>query len=187
MKEILVVGSGHTLWDDLEHLGGWSGDWMALNYAGILVGVEREPRDKFVYGWGFDVENQAPLTHWFSVHGEIMHAWVATRRHNVQLATSPDLETHSTRGDVDRIWTLRRRGRVSSALQACEVCVGLGYDKIILAGVPMDDGPHFYGRPHEVTSFGKMAENWEPWLDNLEGKVYPISGNLVNVLGQRYL
>lgn len=187
MKPILLVGSGHTLWDDLELLDGWEGDWMALNYAGCLVAIERKPREQFVFGPGYEKENQAPLTHWYSIHGDLLPHWKALRLGNPQMATSPDLMTHSVTGPVDRIWDLPKRGRVSSAFTACEACLGLGYDQIILAGIPMDGGPHFYGRPQEVTPFKNMGENWEPMLDRLQGKVYPISGNLVKILGQRWL
>jgi len=64
----------------------------------------------------------------------------------------------------------------------------MGYDEIILAGIPCDDSPRFFdppGKRHEA--FGRETV-WDEWLRAknavFDGKVKSLSGNTRTWLGE---
>jgi hypothetical protein len=64
--------------------------------------------------------------------------------------------------------------------------LALGYDKIILAGVPLDDSGHFFDIPDVRTSFNALNIKLE-WQEAdrfyLKGRVKSLSGNSAKWLG----
>ena len=72
----------------------------------------------------------------------------------------------------------------SSGLFACLVGLGMGYDEIVLAGIPMDDSGHFYDPPTtEHKYFENLLPNWRYARDEwFEGKVRSLSGYTKNLL-----
>ena len=88
---------------------------------------------------------------------------------------------------LDCIWDIERSGAGSSGLLACMIGLALGYDKIILAGVPLDDSGHFFDIPDVRTSFNALNIQLE-WKDAdqkyLKGRVKSLSGYSAKWLGE---
>lgn len=76
----------------------------------------------------------------------------------------------------------------TSALLAVGVALALGHDKVILCGVPMDGGPHFFGPPWTTGQiFGKLTLEYD-WCrardEWLGGRVRSMSGRTAEWLGK---
>ena len=80
-------------------------------------------------------------------------------------------------------------GKVStSGMYAPAVGIHLGYEKIILAGIPFDNTGHFY-RPITVPNdfygeFTKVKEKWAELRRRSKNKIRAVSGNLVECFGE---
>lgn len=139
MTSLVVCGGAHTIWDDLDALSGLRGaHWLPNTLTGGGCAV-MAVNDIGMY-LPFHVE------HWYSNHGKNLKAWQAVR----ELHFSPAKRLHTTARaasnaglDVER-WDTPSSG--SSGLCACWVADALGYSEIVLCGVPLDNGPHFFDR-----------------------------------------
>lgn len=159
--KLLIHGCGRCLWDDLDKIGKWDGHRMAINYSGILMAVD------------FD--------HWISLHQEDF-PWMLYLRGRTIHGKTP---RPNFRGHVHHIgnWPGDREG--TSSLFAARVGAALGYDEIVMAGVPMDSSGHFYDPPgyDGGSDYSGTAERWRKYAPILREKVKVVSGNLVNLLG----
>lgn len=124
--KLLIVATGRGVWDDLQALGPWPGDVMAINFIGVTLPL--------------------PLTHWCSVHGEMLEP--ARRLRQTFWEKGARIHTHSVpiHGGADFIWDLAYGGGTSSLLAAM-VGLALGYEQVVLAGCPLDNSGHFYDPP----------------------------------------
>jgi hypothetical protein len=66
--------------------------------------------------------------------------------------------THSYKPPGDVVWDIHGAINGTSALLAVMVGLALGYEKIILAGVPMDGGGHLYDPPG--TESTQFTQDW---------------------------
>lgn len=146
--ELLIVGGGRCVWDDLAEIGPTSADVMCVNDIGL-----RYP---------------GHIEHWYSNHSDQVRHLVELRNlghsgktwgpkftHSVEAAPSSQL--------ADCVWPLQVRG--NSGLTAVLVALGLGYDKITVAGVPLDDSGHFLDPPegHWLQSGAKGLSGPVKW------------------------
>jgi hypothetical protein len=135
-KNLIVCGDAQCVWIDLELFGarddthpgkvrkeGW--DVMVVNKLG-----ETFP------GW---------IHHWYSNIPRVINTAIAARRDEYTREFSPSWVTHSCNVGADYRWPWGGHG--TSGLGAVLVGIGLGYDRIVLCGLPLDDGPH-NGEPH---------------------------------------
>ena len=102
------------------------------------------------------------------------------------------MHRHSISAGCEHIWPFGGHG--TSGLGACLVAIGLGYSRIVLCGMPLDDGPH-NGEPHwRRTAFASSEaagsvgadRNVHWWKANqtaFEGKVKSMSGRTKKWLG----
>lgn len=123
MSAVLILGAAACLWDDLKALGHWDGDVMAVNRAGVHYSGQ--------------------IAHWVTLHPEHLPEWIEARA----VAFGPsEFTTWCQRegDDVDNAVTdIGPYG--SSGLFAVRIALQrLGYQRVVLAGMPIDDGPHFY-------------------------------------------
>lgn len=120
----VIVGSGRDMWIDWDKVKDKGFDVMGVNVGGQFI-----PR----------------VTHLFSWHCVQISAIAAFRK---QEFYGQEFLTHSVRKypGIDWVWYLSG-GASMSGISAIDLCVLLGYENIILCGVPMDDSGYFYGRP----------------------------------------
>jgi hypothetical protein len=144
---LLIVGGARGVWEDLSRFLGcelhdvqrkllkWSlnrheNTIMAVNEIGLYLHAE--------------------VRHWTSLHTDHLITRVKLRR---QLKLPPDrVMTHSHKpcGDdglrVDYVWPLLNAGALSG-LFAAKVGLIMGFDRIVMAGCPMDRSGMFYDPP----------------------------------------
>lgn len=173
---LLVVGSGHCLWDDLARLNslGLGGDVMAVNFASVFY--------------------PGPVHHLASLHPLNIPHWIALRwlASNIE---GPRIHTHAQEPlpGVETTWRFEcgcGTGGTSS-LFAVLVGLALGYERVILAGVPLDNLGHFYDPPGPVKRDWQKLESravnieWECARETVfHGRVKSMSGMTKAMLGE---
>lgn len=176
---LLIEGSGSSLLDDLSELGAWSGARMAINFTGVVREVE------------FD--------HWASLHPEIflwapyLRGWRSdTNDEETKYLPTYSGLFHSCRTipGVKRlnVWKLDRGG--GSGLFAVLVGLSMGYEDIVLAGMPQDNSGYFFDLPPKKRSLssshgGKSTRRaWEMMASHYDfSKVSSLSGWTKKFLG----
>lgn len=181
-KNVIVCGDARGIWDDLEAFGcrddnkfgkvrkdGW--DFMTINKI-----VELFPGD---------------IEHCYSNQPDLLHRFIAARRQEYTDCAKPK-NLHSCNQGTKWRWPWGGHG--TSGLGAVLVAVGLGYDRIVLCGLPLDDGPHNGEPPWRKTRFasseaagpvgGGMDQHWKRAKElAFDGKVRSMSGRTRDWLG----
>lgn len=166
----IVCGSARCLWDDLAAAP--AGDLVAVNYAGIFL-------------------HDTPK-HWVSIHAEAFQWMLPLRVGRVwqgdgRLQAGQGIETHAQHQciGVRHVWPAKRDG--SSGLFAARVALALGYAPVILCGIPLDRGGHFYDQPGKSTGEGNYGLYLDSWRGAAKyefgGRVFSMSGATRNLLG----
>lgn len=157
---LLIASTGWNLKEDMEKAP--SIQVMAVNHAGIFL-----PR----------------VDHWVTTHPEYLEAWKAARVAHLHALDLPKTMyiTHSHR-DADVCWDIDGKIGRTSGLIAVVVALHLGYDPIILAGMPADNGGHFY--PGPAVNYGTPADErvWREIGTRFPGRVSALGGNLADWL-----
>lgn len=159
---VVIAGSGRTLWSDLEAIGR-DFDTMAVNDA-IM---------HFPYR----------LAHAYSNAAERLPLWVGARREDLQ-ARDNVIEQHHCR-DFWRggnFWPWPGHG--TSGLNAVYTAMGLGYERIIVVGMPLDNTGHYFDPPWRGNPDYKAERRY--WLgvkEYLTGTVFGISGWIAETFG----
>lgn len=174
--ELLIIGGGRCVWDDISQLGlsipckhgqfaiEWDGDVMCINDIGM----------HFPY----------KIDHWYSNDGVQLPLWKAARRPEYK-RFKENIQLHSFMnkpGSHHWPWP----GHGGSGLNAVYTGLGLGYDEIVIAGVPSDDSGHYFDPPWVQTNFTREVASTvnspvNKWWNNainhaFEGKVSAVSG-----------
>jgi len=159
---LLIMGGARCVWDDAR---GWEGDRMAVNDIGAHY--------------------KGTLRHWCSLHPEYFPGWLKYREgHNYQ----GHVFTHSVKkvDGVQVAWHMLPTRGGSSGLFATIIACLLGYERIVLAGIPMDGQGHYFDDPAEdYSQFGRpdMIE-WAWAKENVfQGRVKSMSGKTRALLG----
>jgi len=163
---LLIMGGGRTLWADVAAAEPWPGERMAINDAGAhFHGI---------------------VSHWVTLHPEYLPGWRAYRRgHCYGEGRTPVCHAARVAEGVDVAWPMENLGG-TSGLFACYVGLMLGYDRIVLAGVPMDNAGHYFDPPRVATDFEAegTAEVWQQARDRIfHGRVTSLSGRTREWLG----
>lgn len=133
---LVICADSECIWDDLEAFG--------CRDDGGLGGVRKE-------GWDFMTVNKmvevlpGKIDHCYSNSPECLRRFIAARRDEYALEFGGPRHAHSIRSGCENVWPFGGHG--TSGLGACLVAVGLGYHRIVLCGMPLDDGPH-NGQPY---------------------------------------
>lgn len=155
---LLVVGTGPTLWEDLER-------WDRM----------QPPRHHIA------VVNQAgailkrPIQHWATYHPEDLAKRMRQRKSLVGHGAKNErflVHSHVDHPLVDRVWN-HELPPGSSAHLAVRVGLGLGYRLVVLAGVPLT-GHHFE----------HFSRGWHHSAPDFRGKVSSFSGYTAELLGE---
>lgn len=161
----MVIGGGKDMWSDLDKANTLckSADRMCVNFSAAHVPQR--------------------VDHLFSYHRNVIGHIKAIR-----MDEFPDdksiVHCMSEGYRVDHIWGIQPRSSFSGLL-AAQICLLLGYRRIILCGVPMDDSGYFYLN-HTTASLGdeqrlveiKNAYNWG------KGMIRSFSGRTKEILGE---
>ena len=167
--DLLIMGSAACLWDDLsryDHLH--YGDRMAVNYA-LVHYMER-------------------LDHGVTLHADFMYGLAFKQFFLGAHKGWPVIQTHAHMPNhaVKHVWPLTRDGG-TSGLFGVLIGLLLGYERIILAGSPVDDSPSFYyPYSHPDVSYGRQVihDEWQRAIQGcFGGKVKSLSGNTKIWLG----
>jgi hypothetical protein len=162
-------------------LGGAECVWRDVNGALALF----EP-DAFAAVNDIGTQWEGPLDIWATLHHEKMGAWRAERRRRGFRPAHIHIGIEDQLG-IDRVEDYRWPGMNasgSSGLYAVKLLMARGFDRIVLAGVPMTAaGAHFFNSSpwSEVHSF---TAAWREQLPRLRGCVKSMSGFTREILGE---
>lgn len=167
---LVIAGGGRSVLPDMERIGNWGddADWMAINDVGMFL-----PR----------------VDHWFSIHGECFPEWANVRRLNHDCH---DIKYHSKQGSktVCIEWPILPNWGPLGGQAACLVALALGYDEIVLCGVPGDDSGHFYpahNRRGQKTNrdFGEYDAAYKQIKLFSGGRIRSMSGKTKDIFGDQ--
>lgn len=183
--KLLIVGGARCVWDDLSQVNVTHYDVMCINDIGVHLPV-----------W---------IEHWYSNHADCLPWWKTCRAFHygdVLSREKPDLfKMHSCFGgkikwpsdEMARVVKWPWPGHGSSGLNAAYTGLGLGYENILLAGLPYDNDGHYFDAPegHSILNernkwikFAGFRKLWEQARDHIfEGRVRSLSGVTKDVLG----
>lgn len=177
----VVLGSARCIWEDMEKIDFTKAEVIAINdmimhYKGVLHhAVSLHPEEPPLW-------KQLRWTNGCDSGGHIYthsHRFPSHIKH-------PNGEFKAEHG-LDFIWVLEGGRGGSSGLFACMVGLALGYDKIILAGIPIDGTGHFFDPPGKVVNqfLGQnIKEEWDNAnLNYFKGRVKSMSGRTKEWLG----
>jgi hypothetical protein len=182
-KGLIVAGDAACLWADLEAFGarrdvgrgsvgkcGW--DIMTVNKV-----VEVMP---------------ANIEHIYSNEPGLLAKFCAARRNEYVKEFESPRHSHSCKPGARWEWPYQGHG--TSALGATIAGIGMGYDAVVLCGIPLDDGPHNGEPPWRKCRFksaeaaGNVETGWNRYWERaakiaFKGKVKSMSGRTREWLG----
>jgi hypothetical protein len=165
---LIILGSAEGVWKDYEKARKIARqfDVMVINFTTLFY--------------------TKPITHLVSLH----HNYLSPLREIRQkvFPAFPHFHTHSNRPDkeVDFIWQFDDYSG-SSGLFATKIALVLGYNKIILCGIPITNGRNFYHPLDYVNPIGGRPNilSWQKAKDEMfNDKVKSVSGNTKEWLGE---
>lgn len=163
---LLIMGGGSCVWDDYAKVRPWKGEIMCVNDIGQFLHDQ--------------------VAHWVTLHPEYLPGWRHYRtKHLFGRGDRPTCHSNRMAEGVDVSWAIDNSGG-SSGLFGIYVGLLLGYTEIVIAGIPMDDSPHFFDPPWYRGDLNDRA-NQLAWMDAkarvFDGKVKSLSGRTKAWLG----
>jgi hypothetical protein len=174
MTTALVCGSARCLWSDLSMVGSLEG---SATIIAVNVTAQFLPR----------------VQHIVSLHGDFPGLMRQIRAHMDVALTEhrPPIVTHSNRSapGIDRVWAFPATG--SSSLFGVRVALGLGFDRVICCGVPLDSSGRFYDDPRRPAVWDWGGGGGRPYREawsaaaatEFDGRVRSCSGWTRTLLG----
>lgn len=183
-KRLVVCGDAACVWDDLERLG------CRVDEGRGSVAKE---------GWDFLTVNKlvevfpGRVEHAYSNEPGLLNKFVEARRSEYKKEFGGPHHTHSCSGGAKWKWPFGGHG--TSGLGGTLTGLALGYDEIMLCGLPLDNGPH-NGEPHwrhcrfEASEAASPKDStgpnphWRRAIEHaFEGRVKSMSGRTREWLG----
>ena len=144
---LLVIGSGACVWEDLRHYDQQHGDQdrMAIN-------------DMIGYYPG-------RLNHGATLHSDKLPGWTFGQYHLTAKGGWPPMQVHSHQktDQVKHVWPLTRDGGVSGQFAAI-IGLLMGYSGVILAGIPCDASPRFFDPPWQMHPQMGLETVFQEWM-----------------------
>lgn len=174
MRTAIVVGSGACVWDDLDKIeaANIKGEYIVVNDMGIH--------------W------QKEAFAWASLHGENFPLW-SDRRRREGLPQIMRLITGKSAGDWEQVQKLAEvyeakfEGQVvggSSGHFAVKIALeDLGFDRVILAGIPMTITNAHFNDTRPWDECPGFLEGWRQSMPHIKGRVFSYSGWTRHMLG----
>lgn len=129
--------------------------------------------------------------HAYSNDHQSLPCWVHARRPRYRLDYKESIVMHTQKigGSLLSIWPWPGFG--TSGFNAVLTGLALGYEEIILAGIPLDDSGHYFDPPWVTTKFTKEVPTLDGELKHwaeanrvlFQGRVKSLSGRTREVLG----
>jgi hypothetical protein len=162
---VLILGIASCLEEDL----------LSLSRMILL-----DDADKIAIGLDCATRTQFNIQHVATYHSHELEAFRSRRR---AAGLNLDYVSHSHKEPADRLWPLVAPSPFSgsSSLLGSQVAVGLGYNKIILCGCPLQ-GPNYTSGKKE--RYDKFQNGWIKFAPTLlQGKVRSMNGWTAEFLG----
>lgn len=169
----VVMGCGRCVWDDLAQVDLGRHSVIAIN--------------------NMILHHKGRVHHGVSMHPEEPNLWRALRPYyqgEPSHVTTHGYRKHGKIGlsECDVVWgTIEGAGGGTSGILAVMVGLALGYDEIVLAGVPLDGDGHFYDPPAlKLNTFNSdfVKMEWVNTSNNyFQGRVKSLSGWTRELLG----
>ena len=169
-KTLLIISTAKCVWDDVEEIQPRL-EKLSIEYDTMAI-------NHMIMYW------PGNLTYGVSHHFDILQYFVAVRTYR-KLKNRPLLYGPKICKEVDCAITFVQH-IATSGMYAPAVGIHLGYEKIILTGMPFDDSGHFYDRL-PTPEFDYRTPNVKYWADLRrwgKNKVRAVSGNLVDCFGE---
>lgn len=174
MKRALIVGCAANVWDDVAKARE-IGEFDAT-YCVKLAGVH----------W------PAKFQVWVTLHPEFMDAYQAERKakgfpngYEIVAPLSGEVGEHGHKGKIDRRVSYQWPGMnasASSGIYGAKVALQDGFERVVLAGIPMDSSNHFTrGKPWG--QFASFLDGFTKSIPFLKGRVRSMSGLTKQKLG----
>ena len=126
------------------------------------------------------------VRHWVTLHPEYMPGWRTYREKHLYGQGVPAMcHSHKAKPGIDVVWPVGNLGG-TSGLFACFLGLMLGYNEIVLAGLPMTNDGHYFDPPWQRTAFQDrgVAIVWKQAQTNVfKGRVKSLSGYTKEWLG----
>lgn len=168
---LLIAGSGRCVWDDAREYfdGCFPGAVMCVNDIGMH--------------W------PTPFDHWYSNDWRMLQHWFHARRPRYRMEFDNAIRLHTCSELIGAtVWPWPGHG--SSSLNAVYTGLALGYEPIVLAGVPLDDSGHYFDPPYQTSAESKTnfhregtLKPWRQFAPYVKGQVFSMSGNSREILG----
>ena len=176
MKTALVVGCADNVWEDVQAAQ------QMHNFTDVycvkLAGVH----------W------KEPFKVWATLHPEWMDDYEAQRHakgfpngYDIVAPLAGEVGMHGKKGRITRRVSYRWKGMTSSAssgIYAAKIALDDGYDRVVLAGVPMETGGNHFTRMKPWMQRDSFIRGFEVATPFLLGKVRSMSGHTKQVLGE---
>lgn len=165
----LLVAGGRCVWEDLKETGYLS------EPSGFHVMCINDVYMHF----------PGPVNHFYSNDARFSPRWLSARRELLvrEFEGQAKLHTHSNMSGLQYKWPWPGHG--TSSLSGAYTLLALGYDEIILCGVPLDDSGHYFDPPWKKTNFSREVieqeggpRYWKNMLPLFDGKLKVMSGRL---------
>lgn len=182
MQTCLVVGSAENVWEDFfkarEKFP--DSDIMAVN---LMMMAFRKSYERGIH-----------VQHWACINPHFFYLapiYCVPKTVEMHYAQKDDYTAiYSNEGRI-KVYPApvgaRRWDEIStsgcSGLFATRVACALGYERVILCGIPMDDRPHLYDMPGADNSFFTREEVLKFWRDEKLPQVRSMSGKTKAILG----
>jgi len=123
---------------------------------------------------------------WTTLHPENLKikGWISKRINN-GFSLPEKIVAHKQADYVNNILGYKwkgSRGSGSGGLYAVKVALSLGYNKIVLCGVPMNKKPHYFDKK-AWTEYNVFVETWDEQKEVLKEFVRSMSGYTKELLG----
>ena len=172
----LVVGGAPCVWGDIAPFYSDCGGKFGGRFDVICVN-------------DIGMHFPGPVKHLYSNNNAYLDKWQKARRDSFVKTYGPIQFTHSNHvgGNVTWPWP----GSGTSSLGAVYTALALGYDKVVLAGIPLDNSGHYFEPPWRKSNFINEVPNkgdtrikyWDDAAKNVFGGcVTAQSGRLKDVL-----
>jgi hypothetical protein len=167
----MVLGSGRSIWDDLSRFNHKGYGVVAVNNMTLHY------RDQ--------------VDHSVSMHPDEPELWRKLRK--IYNCLPCELITHSPvptnqKSETDYTWYFEKGQGGTSGLFAVMLALALGYDRVVLCGMPLDDLGHFYDPPNHRDGCFRSDFIHSEWNEvnklYFNNRVKSLSGWTRNLLGE---
>lgn len=166
MKSAIVLGGAPGVWEEAERA-------KAMLPGALIVATNHAGRD-------------APhVDHWVSFHVDHFPRWIAEREAKglVVADTLWTAERRKTPKDFDREVMRADNWAGSSGLLAVTVALGLGCERVICCGVPLDYNLGHYNDPVPWRDAVNYRIGWTRSIPKMAGRVRSMSGWTMALIG----